>query len=99
MICRHVWLRTTIALLSVPLVLPLARAAQDVPAPRVVDLTAPGGVILKATYFGAAQPGPGILMLHQCNRQRKVWDDLATLLAASGLNVLTVDFRGYGESN
>jgi len=73
-------------------------AAQQAPAPRVVDLTAPDGVILKAAYFGAAQPGPGVLLLHQCNRQRKVWDDLAAQLAASGLNVLTVDFRGYGES-
>jgi dienelactone hydrolase len=72
--------------------------AQQAPAPRVTDLTAPDGAILKATYFGAAQPGPGILLLHQCNRQRKVWDDLATLLAASGLNVLTMDFRGFGES-
>ncbi len=98
MICRHVWLRTTIYLLAVALVLPLARAAQSVPAPRVVDLPAQGGVILKATYFGAAQPGPGILLLHQCNRQRKVWDDLAVRLATSGINVLTVDFRGYGES-
>ena len=73
-------------------------AAQQTPAPHVAELTAPDGAILKATYFGAAQPGPGILLLHQCNRQRKVWDDLATLLAASGLNVLTLDFRGYGES-
>jgi dienelactone hydrolase len=73
--------------------------AQQAPAPRVTDLTAPDGTILKATYFGAAQPGPGILLLHQCNRQRKVWDDLAALLTASGLNVLTVDFRGYGESS
>jgi hypothetical protein len=46
--------------------------AQQAPAPRVTDLTAPDGAILKATYFGAAQPGPGILLLHQCNRQRKV---------------------------
>jgi dienelactone hydrolase len=98
MICRHVWLRTTIYLLAVALLLPLAGAAQSVPAPRVVELTAPDRVILKATYFGAAQPGPGILLLHQCNRQRKVWDDLAAQLATSGLNVLTLDFRGYGES-
>jgi len=63
-----------------------------------VALTATGGVILKATYFAAAQPGPGVLLLHQCNRQRKVWDDLAERLAGSGLNVLTLDFRGFGES-
>ena len=73
-------------------------SAQQPPAPKVVDLTASDGLHLKATYFAAAQPGPGILLLHQCNRQRKVWDDLATRLAASGLNVLTVDMRGFGES-
>jgi dienelactone hydrolase len=98
MSCCHLWLRTTLYLFFGAFVLPLACAAQNVPAPRVVDLTAPDRVILKATYFGAAQPGPGILLLHQCNRQRKVWDDLAGQLAAAGLNVLTVDFRGYGQS-
>jgi dienelactone hydrolase len=78
--------------------LPAACAAQQAPPPRPVDLTASDRVILKATYFAAAQTGPGILLLHQCNRQRKVWDDLAGQLAAAGLNVLTMDFRGYGES-
>ena len=73
-------------------------SAQQPPAPQVVDLTASDGIHLKATYFAAAQRGPGILLLHQCNRQRKVWDDLATRLAVSGLNVLTVDMRGFGES-
>ena len=73
-------------------------AAQQVPAPRVVDLTSPDGMNLKATYFAASKPGPGILLLHQCNRQRKVWDDLAGRLATSGFNVLTFDFRGFGES-
>src|SRR5271165_1548876 len=65
---------------------------------RVVDLTASDGTKLKATYFSAAKPGPGVLLLHQCNRQRKVWDSLAQQLAASGINVLTLDLRGFGES-
>ena len=98
MIDRHAGFRILFFTLLVALVLPLACAAQQAPAPRVVDLAAPDGVILKATFFGAAQPGPGILLLHQCNRQRKVWDGLAAQLVAAGLNVLTVDFRGYGES-
>src|SRR5436309_6848046 len=67
-------------------------------AQRVVDLTAQDGTKLKATYFGAGKPGPGVLLLHQCNRQRKVWDALAQQLAAAGINVLTLDYRGFGES-
>jgi dienelactone hydrolase len=65
---------------------------------RVVDLTAPDGTILKATYFDAGKPGPGVLLLHQCNRDRKVWDGLATQLSGAGVHVLTVDNRGFGES-
>jgi dienelactone hydrolase len=75
-----------------------AVAAQQTPAPRIVDLTAPDGLKLKGTFFAAAAPGPGVLLLHQCNRQRKVWDDLATRMTAAGLNVMTVDLRGYGDS-
>ena len=72
--------------------------AQNAPGMRVVDLTAADGTALKATFFAAAKPGPGVIMLHQCNRQRKVWDDLAASLSASGINVLTLDFRGFGDS-
>jgi dienelactone hydrolase len=68
-------------------------------AERVVDLTAGDGAKLKATYFAAAKPGPGVLLLHQCNRQRKIWDGLAQQLATAGINVLTLDYRGYGESS
>ena len=90
--------RRRILSIVLPLVLatavsPLAYAAQ-----RVVDLTAADGTKLKATYFSADTPGPGVLLLHQCNRQRKVWDGLAQQLAASGINVLTLDYRGFGES-
>ncbi len=65
---------------------------------RVIDLTASDGLKLKATYFAAEKPGPGVLLLHQCNRQRRVWDDLARQLASAGINVLTLDYRGYGDS-
>ena len=78
--------------------LTLGAAAQQAPAARVIDLKASDGTLLKATYFAAAKSGPGVLLLHQCNRQRKVWDDLAGHLAAAGINVLTFDLRGFGES-
>src|ERR1700737_1740695 len=76
----------------------LAPAPRALTAERAVDLTAADGIKLKASYFPAAQPGPGVLLLHQCNRQRKVWDGLAWQLAAAGINVLTFDQRGFGES-
>lgn len=76
----------------------VACAAQEVPAPRVVDLTASDGTKLKATYFAAAKAGPGVLLLHQCNQQRKNWDELAGRLAGAGIHVMTLDYRGYGES-
>jgi len=72
---------------------------QRVPPPaRVVDLKASDGAILKASYFAAAKPGPGVLLLHQSNRTRQSWDDLAGQLAAAGINVLAIDMRGHGDS-
>jgi dienelactone hydrolase len=72
--------------------------AQQPPAPRVVDLSATDGTKLKATFFSSGKAGPGVLLLHQCNLQRKGWDGLAARLAAAGISVLTLDYRGYGES-
>ena len=68
------------------------------PAPRVVDLKAADGTILKASYFAAAKPGPGVLLLHQSNRSRDSWAGVARQLAAAGINTLTLDMRGFGES-
>jgi dienelactone hydrolase len=84
--------------LLVLLTLAVACAAQQAPAPRVVDLTATDGTKLKATFFSAGKPGPGVLLLHQCNLQRKGWDGLAAQLATAGISVLTLDYRGYGDS-
>jgi dienelactone hydrolase len=63
-----------------------------------VDIQAPDGVSLKGTYFSAGRPGPAMLLLHQCNMDRHAWDGLAADLAGNGFNVLTVDYRGFGES-
>src|SRR5690242_10452158 len=72
--------------------------AQSGPASRMVDLKAADGTPLKATYFAAAKPGPGVLLLHQSNRDRKSWDPVAAQLATAGINTLTLDMRGFGES-
>src|ERR1700751_4380738 len=67
-------------------------------AGRAVDLTASDGTKMNTNFPPADKAGPGVLRLHQCNRQRKVWDGLAQQLASAGINVLTLDYRGYGES-
>jgi Tetratricopeptide repeat len=74
------------------------RAQQSPPSPRVVDLKASDGILLKATYFAAANPGPGVLLFHQSNRTRTSWDDVASKLSAAGINTLALDDRAYGES-
>jgi alpha-beta hydrolase superfamily lysophospholipase len=38
------------------------------------------------------------LLFHQTNRTRKAWDDVAVQLAGAGINTLTLDMRGFGES-
>src|SRR5271165_4885367 len=101
LLCRTIarTLSLTIPLLVlVALVSSSACRAQDAPAPRNVDLSASDGTKLKATYFAASKPGPGVLLLHQCNRDRQVWYGLADQLTAAGINVLVLDYRGFGES-
>lgn len=67
-------------------------------AAKVVDLTAVDGIKLKASYFASGKPGPGVLLLHQCDHDRRIWDGLAQQLAAAGISVVTMDLRGFGES-
>jgi tetratricopeptide (TPR) repeat protein len=84
--------------LLLPLLLGSISFAQNTPAPRVVDLKASDGIVLKGTYFAAAKPGPGVLLFHQGNRTRTSWDEVPRQLAAAGINTLAVDSRAHGES-
>ena len=56
------------------------------------------GTKLGATYYSPGTPGAGILLLHQCNVDRKSWNALGAALARRGVHVLTFDYRGYGSS-
>ena len=63
-----------------------------------VDLTAKDGTVLKATYMSPGRPGPAMLLVHQCNMDRTSWSGIATELVDAGVHVLTLDLRGFGDS-
>jgi pimeloyl-ACP methyl ester carboxylesterase len=88
----------TLAALLVATALCLGTFAQNARQSRTVDIKASDGTPLKGTYFPATKPGPGVLLLHQSNRDRRSWDSLASQLATAGINTFTVDMRGFGES-
>ena len=82
---------------------PLSAQSQTAAAPapsaaRTIDLTSPDGIAIKASYFSPGRPGPGLLLLHACNRDRSSWNGLATAAAERGFHVLALDYRGYGQS-
>jgi dienelactone hydrolase len=63
-----------------------------------VTIAAADGFSLKGTMYSAGKIGPGILLLHQCNADRQIYDTLGNMLSAAGYNALTLDFRGFGGS-
>lgn len=73
-------------------------AASQTLAPKDIDIHAPDGVKLHATFFAAGKPGPGVLLLHMCNTTRQSWEPVALGLSKAGINALTIDNRGFGES-
>ena len=73
-------------------------AAASAAEVKEVSVNAPDGFALKGTYHSAVKGGPGILLLHQCNADRQLYGQLATMLNAAGYNVLAIDFRGFGGS-
>ncbi len=85
-------------LVLVILLFSLPALSADTPAPRDVDITAADGLKLRGTYYAAARPGPGVLLLHMCNTDRRSWAPLAPQLAVAGIHALAVDNRGFGES-
>jgi pimeloyl-ACP methyl ester carboxylesterase len=90
-------MRKLVALLVVAFALPAFVFSQT--QKRTIEIEADDGFLLKGTYFDAGNLAPALLLLHQCNGDRKGYDNLAGMLAAARFNVLTFDSRGFGESS
>ena len=84
--------------LSLAFIATLLLAPTSLAEKRDVSFNAADGFQLKASFYSAERGGPGILLLHQCNADRQIYDHLAMMLNNAGYNVLTFDFRGFGGS-
>jgi dienelactone hydrolase len=89
-------MKKSIAALIIVLTITASVSAQS--QRRDVDIEADDGFLLRGTYFDAGKTAPAILLLHQCNGDRKGYNNLATMLSAAGFSVLSFDSRGFGES-
>jgi pimeloyl-ACP methyl ester carboxylesterase len=89
-------MRSLLALAVAALVASNEAAAQS--GMRELDVIAADGARLRATYWSPGKPGPGILLLHQCNMTRRAWTELGAALADRGVHALALDYRGYGDS-
>jgi dienelactone hydrolase len=57
------------------------------------------GFKLKADYYSSNEDSNrAVLMLHQCNYNRTMYNDIGEQLAKRGIHALSLDFRGFGES-
>jgi alpha-beta hydrolase superfamily lysophospholipase len=72
-----------------------------------ITLTTPDKFSLKANYYHADDTKNakvqdknkrGVLMLHQCNYNRTMYNEVGKELAQRGIHALSLDFRGFGES-
>jgi dienelactone hydrolase len=91
-------MRLRILLICVVVFFSGLHAASQTLSMKDLDVIAPDGIKLRATFFSAGKAGPGVLLLHMCNTTRKSWEPVALGLSEKGINALTIDNRGFGES-
>ncbi|MGJ8681815.1 alpha/beta hydrolase [Paraglaciecola sp.] len=54
---------------------------------------------VKGDYYAPTNASKlGVLMLHQCNFNRSMYNQIGLKLAKQGVHALSIDFRGFGES-
>ncbi len=68
-----------------------------------ITLTTPDNFALKADYYPSKSnvktaSNRAVLMLHQCNYNRTMYDNIGEQLAQQSIHALSLDFRGFGES-
>lgn len=68
-----------------------------------LTLTTSDKFSIKGDYYQGktvkqASNNRGVLMLHQCNYNRTMYNTIGEQLAQRGIHALSIDFRGFGES-
>ena len=68
-----------------------------------ITLTTPDDFSLKADYYQGVNTekssnNRAVLMLHQCNYNRSMYDTMGQQFSEQGIHALSLDFRGFGES-
>jgi dienelactone hydrolase len=64
-----------------------------------LTLTTDKGFELKASYYQSnSKSDRGVLLLHQCNYNRTMYNDIGQQLSDKDIHALSLDFRGFGES-
>jgi dienelactone hydrolase len=90
-----------------PAALPLAPGSNATITPTPVpteasfqmSFTAPDGLTLASTYYGAAvRPAPTVLLLHMYGGTKAAWGTFAVSLQQTGYNVVALDLRGHGDT-
>ncbi len=64
-----------------------------------ITLNGADGFALVADYYAGSDGGAGVILMHQCNGERSMYQELGALLAGQGVHVLAMDFRGYGTAS
>lgn len=66
---------------------------------KEVTLSTEDNFQLKADYFAPKNnSNRAVLMLHQCNFNRSMYDNIGADLAQRGIHAFSLDFRGFGDS-
>ena len=63
-----------------------------------IDLNTEDNIKIKGTFFKGNKGMPSLILLHMLDRNRKDWNEFALSLQMIGFNVISIDFRGHGES-
>lgn len=77
---------------------PSPTTAAEPVAREEVRFATTDGVELVGTAFGPPEATTGIVLAHMRGRDQSSWFDFAEVAARRGYQVLTFDFRGYGQS-
>ena len=73
-------------------------ASEPRPSSERISIETEDGARLAATLRRGSPADPAVLLLHQCDGDRSMYEGLAAELAARGVQTLAIDFRGLGES-